>query len=106
MWYADRGKVTLAWDFTEAFDLSIICLRFGSTTPSDRPTSREMAPVWCSQRDAAQMVERCIVAPRELRFDVFNVISNNTRAVRGISHTRAMVGYQPQDSGDDRLVTG
>ncbi len=94
----------LAWDFTEAFDLSIICLRFGSITPSDRPTSREMAPSWCSQRDAAQMVERCIVAPPELGFDVFNVISNNRWAVRDISHAREMVGYQPQDSADDHPV--
>lgn len=95
----------LAWDFTEAFDLSIICLRFGSITPSDRPTSREMAPSWCSQRDAAQMVECCIVAPPELTFDVFNVISNNRWAVRDISHARAMVGYQPLDSADDHPVT-
>jgi len=96
----------LAWDFVEEFDLSIICLRFGSITPSDRPTTREMVPAWCSQRDAAQMVERCIVAPSELKFDIFNVISNNKWAVRDTFHAREMVGYQPQDSADDHPVTG
>lgn len=81
----------LAWDFAEAFGLSIICLRFGPITPSDRPTSRTTAPAWCSKRDAAQMGERCIDAPPELKFDIFNVISNNKWAVRDISHAREVV---------------
>lgn len=90
----------LAWDYTEAYDLSVLCLRFGPITREDRPTSREMAPAWCSLRDAAQMVERCIVAPPELKFDVFNVISSNRRAVRDLSHAREVVGYEPEDSAE------
>lgn len=90
----------LAWDYTEAFDLSIICLRFGPITASDRPESPGSAHAWCSQRDAAQMVERCIAAPPTLKFDIFNVISNNRGAVRDLAHAREMVGYDPQDSAD------
>lgn len=91
----------LARDFTEAFDISIICLRFGAVTAEDRPTSTAMIPAWCSKRDAAQMVERCIAAPSSLKFDIFNVISKSRWAVRDISRAREMLGYEPQDSADD-----
>lgn len=96
----------LAWDYTQAFELSIVCLRFGPITPSDRPTTLEMVPAWCSQRDAAQMVERCIEAPPSLKFDVFNVISNNRWAIRDLSHARQVVGYAPMDSADDLVIEG
>jgi len=91
----------LAWDYTQAFDLSILCLRFGPVTPEDRPTKLESVPAWCSQRDAAQLVERCIQAPAALKFDIFNGISNNKWRVRDISHARDVVGYEPQDSAED-----
>lgn len=91
----------LAWDYTQAFDLSILCLRFGPVTASDRPESPTSAHAWCSQRDAAQMVERCILAPASLKFDIFNVLSNNRHAIRDLTHAREIVGYDPQDSADD-----
>lgn len=91
----------LARDFTEAFDLSIICLRIAVVTPQDRPTSREVSPVWCSRRDAAQMVERCVAAPADLKFDIFNVVSNNKWSFRDILRGRDVVGYVPQDSAED-----
>lgn len=94
----------LAYHFTETTDLSIICLRIAVVTPEDRPTSLEMAPVWCSQRDVAQMVERCVVAPPDLRFDIFNVVSNNRWGFRDIAHARAVVGYEPQDSAEDYVL--
>jgi nucleoside-diphosphate-sugar epimerase len=94
----------LAWDYSQAFDLSIICLRFGPITPTDRPTTPEMAHAWCSQRDAAQMVERCIEAPATLKFEIFNVISNNKHAIRDISHARETVGYEPLDSADQYVI--
>jgi nucleoside-diphosphate-sugar epimerase len=91
----------LAWDYTEAFDLSIICLRLGPIMPEDRPTTREMIPAWCSQRDAAQLVERCIAAPASLKFDIFNGVSNNKWRVRDIAHARDVVGYEPEDSAEE-----
>lgn len=93
----------VARHFTETTDLSIICLRIAVVVPEDRPTSPSMAPVWCSQRDVAQMIERCVTAPPELRFDIFNVVSNNRWGFRDISHARAVVGYEPQDSAEDYL---
>jgi len=101
------GKVwgeALAYNFSETTDLSIICLRFAVVNEEDRPRSREEVPVWCSQRDTAQMVERCIEAPDTLKFDIFNVVSASRRGFRDISHAKEVVGYEPEDSADDYPV--
>lgn len=86
--------------YAESFGISVICLRFGRVKAEDRPaTPREFA-VWCSLRDAAQMIERCIEAPPTVRFDVFYVLSSNRWRYRDIERARKVLGYQPQDSAD------
>ncbi|MFN2229205.1 MAG: hypothetical protein ACK2VA_05515, partial [Anaerolineae bacterium] len=57
--------------------------------------------VWCSQRDIAQLVERCICAPPDLRFDVFYGISDNRVRFADIEHAREVLGYVPQDRAED-----
>ena len=91
----------LAYHYAETSDLSVICLRIAVVNAEDRPTSAAIAPIWCSQRDVAQMIERCIVAPPSLRFDIFNVTSANAWGFRDISHARAVVGYEPEDSAEN-----
>ena len=68
--------------------------------PEDRPTSPRHYSVWCSHRDVAQMLEKCITAPAELRYDVFYAVSNNRRGYRDLVHAREVLGYVPQDSAD------
>ena len=91
----------LARHFTDTSELSIICLRIAAVNKEDRPTSPRMLPRWCSRRDVAQMVERCIVAPADLKFDIFNVTSKNKWGWRDISHGRDVVGYEPEDSAEE-----
>lgn len=87
--------------FADTTDLSILCLRIAVVNTEDRPPSQAIAPVWCSQRDVVQMIERCILAPPTLKYDIFNVTSNNRWGFRDISHAREVVGYEPQDSAED-----
>ncbi len=91
----------LARHYVDSTDISIICLRIAVVNKEDRPNTPRLASVWCSQRDVAQMVERCITAPADLKFDIFNVTSNNKWGYRDISHAREVVGYEPQDSAED-----
>jgi nucleoside-diphosphate-sugar epimerase len=91
----------LARHFADTTDLSLICLRFGVVNQADRPTDIRHFPIWCSQRDAAQMVERCIGAPAELKYDIFFVTSNNRWGYRDLSHARSVVGYVPEDAAED-----
>lgn len=90
----------LARHFTDSTDLSIICLRIGHVTQADRPTSTRDYSIWCSQRDIGQMIEKCITAPADLKYDIFFVLSNNKWGYRDISHPRAVVGFVPEDAAE------
>lgn len=87
----------LARHFSDAHGLSILCLRIGSVNAEDRPRSPREAVVWCSRRDIVQAIDRAIEAPDDLAFDVFFVLSNNPLGYRDIDHTRAVLGFEPQD---------
>ncbi len=91
----------LARHFADTTDMSMICLRIGHVSRADRPTRPREYSVWCSQRDIAQMVERCLAAPDTVRFDVFFVTSDNKWSYRDIEHARAVVGYVPEDRAED-----
>ena len=91
----------LARHFSDTYGISIICLRIGAVTRGNRPASSRLFSVWCSQRDIAQMVEKCIEAPTDVRFDTFFVVSNNKWSYRDISHARDVVGFEPQDAAED-----
>jgi len=92
----------LARHFADTTSMSMICLRIGHVSAEDRPVKPREFSVWCSRRDIAQMVERCLTAPGSLRFDVFFVTSDNKWGYRDIEHARAVVGYAPEDRAEDR----
>ena len=91
---------TLACHFTDTTDLSILCLRIGGVNTEDRPLNKRHNSIWCSQRDIAQLVEKCIEAPENLRYDIFYGVSNNKWSYRDINHARKVVGFVPHDSAD------
>lgn len=91
----------VARKYADEHGLSVFCLRFGRVNPENRPTRPREYCVWCSQRDAAQMVEKCLAAPAEVRFEVFYVVSDNAWGYRDLSHPRQRVGYVPQDRAED-----
>ena len=87
--------------YTDAFGISVINLRFGAITAEDRPMVPKHWPVWCSHRDAAQMMQRCLKAPDTLRNDTFFVVSDNKWGFRDFEHAREVVGYEPEDGAGD-----
>ncbi len=91
----------LAQTYAYRYGLSCLCLRIGWVVAEDRPPFREAQSDWCSQRDIVQLVERCIVAPEGLQFDVFYGLSANRWRWVDIEHARQVVGYEPQDHGED-----
>jgi nucleoside-diphosphate-sugar epimerase len=91
----------LARHFADTTSVSMICLRIGHVSAEDRPVKAREFSVWCSRRDIAQMVERCLAAPDRLRFDVFFVTSDNKWGYRDIEHARAVVGFIPEDRAED-----
>ena len=91
----------LARHYADTTGMSMICLRIGHVSEADRPQRPREFSVWCSRRDIAQMIERCLLAPDHVRFDVFFVTSDNKWGYRDLEHARAVVGFVPEDSAED-----
>jgi nucleoside-diphosphate-sugar epimerase len=93
------GEALGRW-YSDEYGLSVLCVRIGAVRPTDRPTEPRHYSVWCSHRDLVQVLEKCITAPTELRYDLFYAVSNNRRNYRDLVHAREVLGYVPQDSAD------
>ena len=90
----------LARIYSDQHGISCICLRIGWVNAEDRAWKPELGAVWSSQRDIVQLVERCVDAPDDLRFDIFYGLSNNRYRWADIEHPREVVGYVPQDRAE------
>ena len=80
--------------------MSVICLRIGAVLESDRPEIARHVAGYLSHRDCVQMIDRSLGALASIRYDVFDVVSDNRWAVRDVAHARQVLGYEPQDSSD------
>ena len=94
---------SLARMYAEVHNMSCICLRIGWVLGEDRPRESRLGGDWCSHRDIAQLVERCIAAPDTLRFDLFYGVSGNRFRFVDIDHPRDVVGYVPQARAEEFL---
>jgi nucleoside-diphosphate-sugar epimerase len=95
----------LARQYADAHDLSVICVRIGRVRAADRPVELREFAVFCSQRDVARMIERCLAAPPTVRFDIFFATSLNRWGYRDLDHARAVVGFEPADAAEDHRAT-
>jgi len=95
---------SLARTYAHTHEMSCIALRIGWVNIEDRPDKprkpAEGASVWCSQRDIVQLIERCVVAPAELKFDILYGISVHECCWLDIERARRQVGYVPQDRAE------
>jgi NAD+ dependent glucose-6-phosphate dehydrogenase len=93
----------LAHMYAYTHHLSCIVLRIGWVTADDQLPHPRARNLWCSQRDIIQLVERCILAPDALHFDVFFGQSDNTYNFVDIQHAREVLGYAPLDNAEQQL---
>ena len=90
----------LARHYSDVWGLSMLCLRIGAVNRLDRPTLTREFSVWCSQRDIAQMVQRCIDAPESLKFAAFYAVSDNKWSYRSVDNARRELGFEPLDRAE------
>ena len=83
--------------YSDAHGMSVICIRIGRVVKEDWPYDARHAAVYCSHRDIIQMVEKCVLAPDKVRFDIFYAVSNNKGRYRDLDHAREVLDYEPQD---------
>ena len=86
--------------YSDAYGLSVICVRIGRVNEENRPTSSAEFARYLSHRDISQMLRRCIEAPDDLRYDIFFATSDNRWGYRDLDHPRHVIGYEPQDSAE------
>jgi UDP-glucose 4-epimerase len=83
----------LARYYSEAFDMSMICIRIGWFV--ERPHIRSGLGLWISPRDMAQLVRLAVETPR--RFGLYNGTSNNSMGQWDLTSARHELGYAPVD---------
>ena len=91
----------VARHYADSTQLSALCLRIGAVNAEDRPKGTRGYSVWCSQNTIARMVESCIEASEDLRFDIFYAVSNNRYSYRDMAHARARLGFEPEGHAEE-----
>ena len=88
--------------YSDYHSLSVLCIRFGWLPKEDRPNQEPRTySVWTSHQDAARMVELCIDAEKEIRFDTFFCVSNNKWGYRDLNHPKDILNFEPKDRAED-----
>jgi uronate dehydrogenase len=91
---------SLARVYASRYNISCICIRIGQVE-RDRPRPSQGADIYVSQKDIAQIIERCIAADNTLRFEIFYGRSNNDYRWVDIENAREKLGYTPHDRAED-----
>ena len=94
---------SLAQVYAYSHGMSCLCVRPGWVVAEDRPPNPGSAHLWCSQRDMAQLIQRCIDAPADLRFAIYYGMSDNQWRWVDLEAARQQVGYLPLDRAEDHL---
>lgn len=97
--------------YADLHGISSLVIRLGGVLKENRPHVRGIWPGFLDQMDAVDMIDRCISAPDDLKFDIFNAISNNSWRWREIAHGHDVLGWAPKGSAEiaarrDGIVPG
>ena len=87
--------------YADTTNLSILCLRMGNVVQEDRPSKPRQYAIYCSKVDIARIVECCLDAPVNLKYDIFYALSNNRWGYRDLEHAREVIGYVPASAAED-----
>lgn len=101
--------------YHDTYGMRVFNLRIGTLRADDDPRSDAVAQgsdwldiepadkyarlraTWLSQRDGAELIASCLEA-HDVDWAVVYGISNNPRQFWDLSHARALIGFNPQDS--------
>lgn len=88
--------------FHDTFGLSVICMRIGWVMTPDDPTFHPAAlALWLSHRDTAQLIGKCIEAPKSVGFAIVHGMSNNKFRIWESEKTKQLIGFDPQDAAGE-----
>ena len=85
--------------YYEKYDIPVTCLRIGSVNKSNKPELIRDFATFCSHRDLAQLVEKCVEADN-LTFDIFYGVSQNTWRFWSYENAQSKLGYSPEANAE------
>lgn len=87
--------------YSERYGIAVLCLRIGSLTSSNDPTTtKRFRSAFLFHEDLVQLVEKCI-ENKKIKFGVFYGVSDNTRSFWDISNAKRLLGYKPKCNAED-----
>jgi len=88
--------------FHDAFDISVICVRIGWVMTPDDPTFHPAAlSLWWGHSDTADLIEKCIEAPKSVGFAIVHGMSDNDLRIWESDTTRDIIGFDPKDNAGE-----
>ena len=86
--------------FADNYDMSVIVIRLGNVSASDRPVTRRQFSGYLSHTDTTQMIDKCLSAPDDMRYRIFDAISENRWRWRDTAPAKQELGWIPASSSD------
>ena len=93
------GEAAARW-FSDKTPMSCLVIRLGAVLKENQPQLIRHFPGFLAQEDAVQMIDKCLSAPPEVRFGIFDAISENSKRWRDTSPAKEVLGWQPTGSSD------
>jgi nucleoside-diphosphate-sugar epimerase len=94
---------SLCRTYAYSHGMSCLAIRIGWVVGEDNVPNASAEDIWCSQRDIGGLIEACVDAPEDLRFDIFYGMSNNRFLWVDMDNARQKLGFVPQDRAEDHL---
>ena len=94
---------SLCRTYAHSHGMSCLAIRIGWVVGEDNVPNASAEDIWCSQRDIGGLIEACVDAPEDLRFDIFYGMSNNRFLWVDMDNARQKLGFVPQDRAEDHL---
>jgi nucleoside-diphosphate-sugar epimerase len=86
--------------YAEEYGMSVICLRIGTVSRTDRPGWVRHFATLLTHADLVRLTRASIVADPELRFGIYYGISANRWGFWDLEAPRRELGYEPQDDAE------
>lgn len=86
--------------FADNYDMSVIVIRLGNVSASDRPVTRRQFAGYLSHADTTQVIDKCLRAPKDLQFGIYDAISENRWRWRDTTPAKRDLGWTPTASSD------
>jgi len=81
--------------------MSCLAIRIGAYVSNDQREivcfTRETYDYVVTQRDMAQLIHKCIIAPAKVKYGILAGISDNKKKYMDLGFTKKLVNYKPED---------